>query len=335
LHALLNTLPPEVNLQKLAEDPASTQFLAETLHISMDDLARLKTIWGTNFAAQLRQIAGHKSALQVRLLNGSLTEYWRSTRIWWDAIEERSPDVLRRPVYFISSNNHSIANVLTGFILKQKDGMLQWLNQQGTPALREEWKAIQSNEVPSTAENFLYYLYKKFTQSEDGARVLEQQYRDEQRCAIVRVPSVHSFDVDAQVIDLACLDPETVDPRLAKEDLSFLRRSDALILNLDYPLGLSAYNILRMVSEHVYPILGIYSIGKAATLNGVIGDVIIPDVVYDEHSQNTYLFRNAIRAHDVMPFLVHGSALDHQKAISVLGTFLQNADFMDVFYREG
>jgi hypothetical protein len=63
--------------------------------------------------------------------------------------------------------------------------------------------------------------------------------------------------------------------------------------------------------------------------------VVLPDVVYDEHSQNTYLYRNAIRANDVTPFLVHGSALDHQKAVSVLGTFLQNADFMDVFYREG
>jgi hypothetical protein len=27
--------------------------------------------------------------------------------------------------------------------------------------------------------------------------------------------------------------------------------------------------------------------------------------------------------------------LDHQKAVTVLGTFLQNASFMDVFYREG
>ena len=335
LHALLNTLPPDVDLRTLAGDLAAAGTLAEVMQISPDDLIRLQTIWGPQFADQLQQIADRKCALQVRLLNGSLTEYWRSTRIWWNAIEDHFPDVRTRPVYFISSNNHSIANLLTGFILKQKEVMLEWLRREGSPSLQEEWQAIQTNEVPSSEENFLYYLYKKFTSSVEGAKVLEQQYREEQRCAITRIPSVHSFEVDAQVIDLACLDPESVDPRLAREDLSFLRQSNALILNVDYPLGLAAYNILRVVSEHVYPILGIYSVGKAATLNGVIGDVIIPDVVYDEHSQNTYLYRNAIRAHDVMPFLVHGSTLDHQKAISVLGTFLQNADFMDVFYREG
>jgi hypothetical protein len=66
-----------------------------------------------------------------------------------------------------------------------------------------------------------------------------------------------------------------------------------------------------------------------------MGDVIIPNVVQDEHSRNTYLFRNAFSAIDVAPHLIYGTVLDNQKAISVLGTFLQNARIMDVFYREG
>ena len=33
--------------------------------------------------------------------------------------------------------------------------------------------------------------------------------------------------------------------------------------------------------------------------------------------------------------LIYGTALDNQKAVSVKGTFLQNMDYMDVFYREG
>jgi hypothetical protein len=120
-----------------------------------------------------------------------------------------------------------------------------------------------------------------------------------------------------------------------QDNLAFLHKSDALILNIDYPLGLGAYNILGTLAEHVYPVLGVYVMGKSATLNGVIGDVIIPDVVYDEHSQNTYLFRNAIKAADVTPHLIYGTVIDHQKCVSVLGTFLQNAQFMDVFYHEG
>jgi hypothetical protein len=37
----------------------------------------------------------------------------------------------------------------------------------------------------------------------------------------------------------------------------------------------------------------------------------------------------------VAPYLVYGTVLDNQKAVTVRGTFLQNATYMDVFYREG
>jgi len=64
--------------------------------------------------------------------------------------------------------------------------------------------------------------------------------------------------------------------------------------------------------------------GKAASLNGVRGDVILPNVVYDEHSRNTYLFNNNFSAADIAPNLNFGTVLDNQKAVSVMGTFLQN-----------
>jgi hypothetical protein len=75
--------------------------------------------------------------------------------------------------------------------------------------------------------------------------------------------------------------------------------------------------------------------GKAATLNGRVGDVTIPNVVHDEHSKNTYLFNNCFQAIDVAPYMHYGMVLDNQKAISSLGTFLQNPRYMSVFYHEG
>ena len=69
--------------------------------------------------------------------------------------------------------------------------------------------------------------------------------------------------------------------------------------------------------------------------NGQVGDVMIPNVVYDEHSRNTFLFKNCFVANDIAPYLTHGSVFDNQKAVTVRGTFLQNNDFVGVFYREG
>ena len=111
--------------------------------------------------------------------------------------------------------------------------------------------------------------------------------------------------------------------------------SDAVILNIDYPLGLAAYNLLATITIHICNLQGVYTMGKSASLNAARGDVIIPNIVQDEHSHNTYLFQNCFSATDVAPYLNYGSILDNQKALSVLGTFLQNNHLMNVFYREG
>ena len=152
---------------------------------------------------------------------------------------------------------------------------------------------------------------------------------------MLRVSSEHSFDVDAQLIELSRICTDSLDPRLQDGDLSFLRKSDAILLNIDYPLGMAAYNILSEVSEHVEQILGIYIMGKSASLNGTIGDIVIPNVVHDEHSKNTYIFQNCFTAAHVTPYLMYGSILDNQKCVTVRGTFLQNPHYMEVFYREG
>jgi len=80
---------------------------------------------------------------------------------------------------------------------------------------------------------------------------------------------------------------------------------------------------------------GIYVMGKAATLNGRVGDAMISSVVYDEHSQNTYLFRNCFTSSDVQPWLREGTVLDNQKALTVRGPFQQNRQYMGLYYREG
>ena len=151
---------------------------------------------------------------------------------------------------------------------------------------------------------------------------------------IHRIASRFYVDVDAQVIDLARLDPARLDPRLMVAGVERLRHSRALLLNIDYPLGLAAYHILKLVARSVGELRGVYVLGKAATLNGKIGDVLIPNVVYDEHTDNTFSFAPAFSAADVEPYLAHGSVLDNQKAVTSRGTFLQNAAFLDALYRD-
>ena len=342
LHGFLQNFPEEDFSNLKFEDRADLNQLAVSMRMSIEELQRLKTIWDKDFPTKLNRIRSQKLDLEIQLFSGSLNEYRRATRFWWENIQKGFPEVNQRPVYFISSNTHSIPNLLSGFALKQKDRLADFLQTEGDEELLREWHDISHEDVPSRPENFLYYILKKYQATESGKDLVQAQSAYEEKFGVYRLPSEHAFDLEAQIIDLSALNPETIDPRLTPEtfagehaDWSFLSKSNALILNIDYPLGLAAYNLLVKIAEHTCPLLGIYIMGKAASLNGKRGDVLIPNVTYDEHSHNTFMYNNCFSARDVSPYLVYGTVLDNQKSVSVLGTYLQNARVMEVIYREG
>lgn len=315
-------------------DDEEVAALAAGLGMPFDDAARLRQLWGHSLAERLTQIGASRKKLALQLLDSSLAAYRKAIRRWWANIQEHAPEIdfLDRPVYFVSSNTHSLANLLSGLALPDEDSLADFLRRSGELDLLHKYQRV---EHPGDWENLLYYVQKKYLASEEGKAAAAEKVAAEQAAGIQRVPSSHSFDVEAQIIRLDQLNPEGMDSRLCLPGLEALRESDALIINIDYPLGMAAYQILTEIARNIHHFEGVYVLGKAATLNGRIGDVMIPNVVHDEHSQNTYLFPNCFTAADVAPYLTHGTVMDNQKAITVRGTFLQNPRYVTVIYKEG
>lgn len=335
LHMVMNRFLKGFDFSTQTASESGRQKFLEVLQIPEEDLERLETIWGQDTAARLKEIAGRRLDIRIQLLSGSLTEYRRAINGWWEQIEADYPSLADRPVYFVSSNPHSLINIVTGFALQHEEELVGFLENSKDEHLKEEWEQIQAEEVPSSPENFLYYLMKKYFSTPQGKDLALARKEQEAKCGIIRVDSAYSFDIEAQVIPLAGIDWGMIDPRLRESVGEHINKSNAVVLNIDYPLGLAAYQVLSEVAEHVREVLGVYITGKAATLNGVVGDVMIPNVVYDGQSRNSYIFTNCFEAGDVAPYLIYGSVLDGQKAVTVRGTFLQNSEYMDVFYREG
>jgi hypothetical protein len=310
--------------------------LRETLAISADDLNQFEAIWKKDLLPLLLDVGKQRKRMAVRLLAGSQVEYRKATQRWWENIDDHVPfDLGERPVYFISSNTHSVVNMLSGFALRREEELARFLHEGGDADLQAEYADIQARQVPSNHENFLYYMLKKYLSTPQGRKAREEREEEEPQCGIRHIDSHHVFDVAAQIVELRALCPEWLDPRLRIPGIERLAHSDAVILNIDYPLGMGAYHILSQVAASVGLFRGVYILGKAATLNGRVGDVMIPNIVHDEHSRNTYLLNNAFTAAHVRPHLVYGTVLDNQKSISMHGTFLQNRRYMDIFYREG
>ncbi|HEX3477756.1 MAG TPA: hypothetical protein VHT91_22195 [Kofleriaceae bacterium] len=294
-------------------------------------VARLRGALGPRSSDILRDMIAHDCDLFVRLLDGSFREYQRSAHRWYQAIAPTVP--AGRPVYFVSSNSHSLANLLGGYARHHRDEILAFLRDRNVEDLAPRYDEAVARGDQTLATNILYYSLRAYIHGEPS-RMSHVQESD--AAAGIRVIlSPGRIDVDAQVIELSRLIPDSLDPRIRLPGIERLRESRAVIINIDYPLGMAAYHHLSAVTLGVDELRGIYVMGKAATLNGRVGDVMISKVVHDEHSSNTYLFRNALTAADVQPFMRHGTVLDNQKALTVRSAFLQNREYMDVFYREG
>lgn len=308
----------------------------EMLGLDRDDIARVHMIWGEQLPARLEHATRAKKRFAVRMLGGSLMDYERATLRWWWHIEDTLADLnfRNRPIYFVSSNTHSLVNLFSGFALRNTDELLTFIKETDHAGLLAEWERIVDEQVPTSRENFFYYIQKKYQADPRSQSYFERRAAEEQRLGIRRVASPMYLDIDAQVVELARLDPASLDPRICVDGCPLLQRSDALVVNIDYPLGLAAYHILKIVARSVGELRGVYILGKAATLNGKIGDVLIPNVVYDEHTRNTFHFAPAFSAIDVEPYLAHGSVLDNQKAVTSPGTFLQNERFLDALHRD-
>ena len=342
MYYLLNADPTTMQILETRMDRTSPVFteirkvLRERLHIATDDWERLEVIWGDRLWENLLTIGRQRKSFALRFLGGSHVGYVRATRQWWVPVEKLlgTLGLQDRPVYFVSSNTHSLVNLMSGTLLRRDNELTKFALSGEDPYLADECRKLQQGIVPGNWQNFLYFVSRTWMRTPAGREFVQRQRtQEEQERGIWYINARHGLEIDAQVFELARLRPMDVDPRARMSGMDKLAKSKAIILNIDYPLGMAAYRMMREIMENMPNLRGIYVLGKAATLNGSIGDVMISNVVLDEHSQNTYWLDNCFTAQDVQPYLIYGSVLDNQKAVSGKGTYLQNRQYYDFYYR--
>ena len=309
--------------------------IASALSVDVEGVTTLRGALKSGFGPLLAAVRERDFDLKLRLLAGSFNAYQRAAEGWWRAIEpvyRPSSERPARPAYFVSSNTHALANLLGGYALAHRDEVCRSAEQDNPENV---WPQLQRAlaDNPDEVPNLINFCLRSHLRHARNARNAVQAWDAESGITTVADPG--EVEVSAQVIDVARLIGDRFDPRIAMPGIERLVDSEAMIINIDYPLGMAAYQLLSRVGQGVKEIRGVYIMGKAATLNGRVGDVMLSKVVHDEHSKNSYLYRNAFSADDINPHLKYGSVLDNQKALTVRSAFLQNRSYMGVFYREG
>lgn len=297
--------------------------------INIEIEEKLRSIFSSSYQNVIKKIEKGKCSITIRNCEASYSRYRQETDIWWQNMAKEFPDLTKRTIYFVSSNTHSLINLLSGFAESNAEEILAFGRTNGNDEMVQRYQNSHSKKEKSY---LLYLLLKKMEEKDDA--MYQRRIACEKDKGIFRHYNKKTLDITIQIIDLKKLSQKTNSECCYQLPKNL--ETNAVIINIDYPLGRAAYFILSKLSEHVGKLKGVYVIGKAASLFADRGDVVIPTSILDQQTRNLYHIHNCFSTKDLEGCFSsdnHG-IYDRQKAVTVLGTFLQNKTMMDAFQKE-
>jgi len=301
--------------------------------LSIEDHSRLKEVTGEHWNAFVQAVTEPQD-FEVQLLAGTHLDYSKAIQEWWIHIassrKQYNVNVYTQPMYFVSSNSHSLINVLSGFPTKEQS----FLYKDNAERLAREKDQFEKEGV--SEENICSYL-SRFSEKRHP-KYRKQKAAFEKQHGLIRLSPYHNIDIEAQIFSVRDIAANPfLDKRLSLSAAAkkALLKSDALILNIAYPLGMTAYAVLKEVSENAPDMLGVYIMGKTASLNGSVGDITIPNYVRDMHTNNQIFVQNCFDVDNFTPFVQKNSILSKQKAVTVRGTYLQSEKSLAKDFNDG
>src|SRR3954462_3002578 len=138
------------------------------------------------------------------------------TRHWWQAGHDSlaAQQLVDRPLYFVSSNTHSLVNIATGVAREREEVLVKFVEElPEDDILRQELQAFREGRTEGSWENFLYFVARLYFDSH-GAEGRLARRRSEADCGVAHIRSTTALRVPAQIIPLAKLDVGRLDPRL-------------------------------------------------------------------------------------------------------------------------
>ncbi len=251
---------------------------------------------------QDRQIT-FSSALRERIGHHIHGEKWATEvkQFLW------SKNLWHRPLHIISANLHSIVNCLYAFpALQQKIG-----GEKTIEAIARELSLPENAELNKEVLEFALKHGMSYLEDRAGT------------------------NIHVQIFDTSLLPFDLLSSEL-KLSRAFVEEDKPVILVMDYAFGEQAFELFDELlkpykTEGEAKKLNLHSIsvmGKAGTLVGNKGDLMLPTAHIFEGTADNYPFPNEMSRQDFQDTEIplHEGAL-----LTVLGTSLQNADVLNYF----
>jgi len=245
-----------------------------------------------SFSPALRERIGHH--IHGEQWAAEVKEFLRANHLW------------ERPLHIISANLHSILNSLFAF------------------------PALKAKLGPCTIQEMARELTLP-----DNQDLNQQVWEFAQHYGMSYLPDRAGTNIQVQLFDTALLPLDLLSPEL-QIDRDYIQQEKPVLLVMDYAFGEQAFEIFDELLKPYQTgqevknlnLRSISVMGKAGTLVGEKGDLMIPTAHLFEGTADNYPFENALQPQD---FADTGLPVYKGALVTVLGTSLQNADILNYF----
>ncbi len=208
----------------------------------------------------------------------------------------------KRPLHIISANMHSVLNLIYGW------GCLKDMPERFSENLYDFIK-----EIKDKREKIINYAKAR---------------------GFYEIPDMSGSHIDCQIIDTALVDFTALHPDL---NLKIPDGEKPVLLIMDYAFGIQAFEVmdnllhpfLKEDEEIFMNIDSISVMGKAGTLPGKKGDIMLATAHVIEGSSDNYIFENDLSEKDFNDEI----GVYKGPMITVVGTSLQNRDLLKKFQK--
>ncbi len=231
--------------------------------------------------------------------------------LWADAVKDilLERELFDRPLHVISANLHSVMNALFA------------------PAATAQKLRVGGS---------VYDVARALSQPE-GRPLRESVTKLALKNGMVEVIDTSGSNIGVQLFDTAACDPELISAELGFRPYDDPSRAPVLLV-MDYAFGEQAYESMDELLRpyhvpgskevHQMPVESINVMGKAGILEGIKGDLMIPDAHVFEGTADNYPFANDFT---VEQFEGNGLGVYGGPMVTVLGTSLQNRQILEYF----
>lgn len=233
------------------------------------------------------------------VLNQVYGKKW-AKRLWNVLLERKLQD---RPLHVISANLHSVLNTLYAY-------------------------ATAPDELRAPYPSDFYGFIRACRKEGLGVEGFASEH------GFVSLPDESGTQIDCQLIDTASLAGLPMHPEL-RFSIDALPDPKPVILVMDYAFGTQAFEVMDELLDPASgdsrviqsPVRSISIMGKAGTICGKKGDIMLATAHVLEGLPHNYIVENDLVREDFAPDIdVHTGPI-----ITVLGTSLQNRDVLERF----